>query len=181
MRKLIKILNETVVEGRLDEYYDTILKTYKNRFFNSEDAETFVEFLKQNDEHMTDMFGADKLNIEKEDSGTLIIAYFETDSTLALVGLVSTKDKMAKYDIKAIDEWLDRLIEKMKNGKTFMTTPHELSIRLIRHIENRANRLTDYTLLKNIGSKIDISDMGFNLKDKRNSVYRNVTLRLIKK
>lgn len=179
--KTLKNIFEAIIEVTLNEYYDAILKTYKSRFINEEDVETFVEFLKQNDEQMIDMFGADNLIIEKEDNGTLIIAYFETDSVLALVGIVSTKDKMAKYDIKAIDEWLNRLIEKMKNGITFMTTPHELSLRLIRHIENRANNLADYTLIKHIGSKIDISNMGFILKDKRNSIYQNVILKLTKK
>ena len=121
MINFIQFLNEAIKEGTLDEYYDTILKTYKSRFINADDAETFIEFLKMNDENMMDMFGSDKLNIEKEDNGTLIIAYFENDSVIALIGIVSTKDKMTKYDIGAINMWIDKLIEKMKEGKIFMT------------------------------------------------------------
>lgn len=180
MIKLKQLFLESVSTSNLDEYYNAVLSSFKKKFENEEDAETFIEFLKMNDEHISDMFGI-SIRVEKEDNGTLLIAYGENTSNIFLVGIVSSKDKMNRYDISAISSWIDRLIEKMKDGKTLLTTPHELSLRLIKHIEEKCNSLSDYVLVKKVGEVSDISDIGFILKDERFSKYRQVTLSLKKK
>lgn len=179
---MIKLKNiyEAIVNSSLEEYYDALLVSYKKKFDNEEDAETFIEFLKQNDEQVQELYNT-TVNIEKEDNGTLLIAYSETEDNILLLGIVSNKDKMNRTDISAISIWIDRLIEKMKQGKSLRTTPHELSLRLIKHIEDKVSKDSEYKLIKKLGHKIDLSVMGFELKDKRYSIYQDVNLSLVKK
>jgi hypothetical protein len=171
---------ESITSGSLEEYYKAIENSYKNKFVDPEDVETFMEFLKMNDEETAKHLGID-INIEKEDDGTLLLAYGENATRIFLFGIVSTKEKMNKIDVSAIHIWIDRLIEKMKEGKTFITSPHELSLRLLKHIESKLEKDPKYTLHRSTINKINLKDLGFNLKDKRYSNYENVQLKLIKK
>jgi hypothetical protein len=180
MKTFTQLYLESITSGTLDEYYNSLHKIYKEKFVNPEDVETFIEFLKANDEETSKHFGIE-LNVEKEDNGTLLLTYGENDTYVFLFGIVSTKEKMNRIDIEAIHIWIDRLIVKMKEGKTFITSPHELSLRLIKHIENKVSNDPEYKLSKrNIGN-IDLSRLGFNLKDKRYSQYSNIELKLNKK
>lgn len=178
--KTLKQIYESIVSNSFSEYYDALLTSYKKKFDNEEDAETFIEFLKTNDENTADAFGLE-IKLEKEDSGTLIIAYAESSETVYLFGIVSINDKMNRNDLSAINSWIDKLIEKMKDGKNFITTPHELSLRLIKHIEEKIAKDPEYSLTKQIGRTVDLSQIGFILKDKRYSKYSTVTLNLIQK
>jgi len=83
---------------------------------------------------------------------------------------------MNRNDLSAISQWIDRLIEKMKEGKKVLTSPHELSMRLIKHIENKISTMPDYKLIKNYGMKTNLADLGFIMKDARYSTYQNIEL-----
>lgn len=179
---MIKLKNiyEAIVNSSLEEYYDALLVSYKKKFDNEEDAETFIEFLKQNDEQIQEIYNT-TINIEKEDNGTLLIAYCNVNDNILLLGIVSNKDKMNRTDISAISIWIDRLIEKMKMGKYLRTSPHELSFRLLKHIEDKIDKEGEYKVRKNLGPKINLASIGFELKDKRYSKYQDITLTLVKK
>lgn len=180
MKTLKQILLEAVTIASKDEYYNALHNAYKTKFINTEDVDTFIDFLKMNDEESSERFGID-INIEKEDNGTLLISYGENDIYVMLFGIVSTKDKMIRNDISAINVWIDRLIEKLKDGKTFITSPHELSLRLIKHIEQKIEKDGEYILTKKTLGTIDLSKLGFNMKDKRYSKYSNISLSLKQK
>jgi len=78
MKTITKFLIEATVDSSLDEYYAALSDSYIKKFTNPDDVETFIEFLKMNDEQMSEMFGVE-INVEKEDSGTLLVSYAESD------------------------------------------------------------------------------------------------------
>lgn len=180
MKTLKQLLIEAVTNASADEYYNALHAAYKTKFKNEEDVDTFIDFLKMNDEDSATNFGID-FNIEKEDNGTLIVAYGENDQYVMLFGIVSAMNKMNRNDIPAINIWIDRLIEKMKEGKTFITSPHELSLRLIKHVEEKVAKEPKYTLTRKNLNTVDLSQLGFDLKDKRYSRYANISLSMKKK
>jgi len=180
MKNISQLYLESITSGSLEEYYIALENTYKAKFTNPEDVETFIEFLKMNDEETAKHLGID-IVVEKEDNGTLLLTYGENASCVFLFGIVSTKDKMNKVDVTAIHIWIDRLIEKMKAGKSFVTSPHELSLRLLKHIENKIEQNSEYKLIRTTINKINLADFGFNLKDRRYSNYENVQLKMVKK
>ena len=180
MKSFPQLYLKSITSGSLEEYYNALENSYKTKFVDPEDVETFIEFLKMNDEEMSKYLGID-INVEKEDSGTLLITYGENATRIFLFGIVSTKDKINKTDISAIHIWIDRLIEKMKAGKAFVTSPHELSLRLLKHIEDKVKKELEYTLVRSTINKVNLADLGFNLKDKRYSNYENVQLKMVKK
>lgn len=175
--KILKSIFEAIISSDLDEYYDALILSYINQFSSIEETADFINFLKDQDEQTSRMFNID-IKVQKEDNGTLLIAYGENDQYIILFGLVSNKTKMNRYDIPAIKQWINNLIEKMKEGKKFLTTPNNESFKLIDHIEDAVKNDPSYTLNKNVGPAVDIRKMGIHIKNKNFGIYRQVSLSL---
>ena len=180
MKSFKQLFVEAIVNATIEEYYVALENAYKDKFSTEEDFQKFMKFIKENDLQMSDHFGID-LKVEKEDNGTLLLMYGENSTDVMLYGIVSTKGKMNRNDLSAINLWIDKLIKKMKEGKKFTTSPHELSARLLKHIKEKISKDPNYTLTRKVLNAVNLSDYGFNLKDDRFNKYENITLSLKKK
>ena len=78
-----------------------------------------------------------KPQIEISDSGNMIVKWAERDGEVFLIGILTKSGNMTKADMPDLAKWIDRLYEKIVEGKPLITTPNEISGLLLNRIKKR--------------------------------------------
>jgi len=112
------------------EYFEAVTNAY---------GKELASIIKQG-EAMAKQMTSGKILSEKSDNGNLIVRWCEGKNTSAILGIVAVSGKLKKSDLPDFKNWTDRIINKLKEGHTILTSPNKLSKPLLDKILQRAGK-----------------------------------------
>jgi len=113
-----------------NEYFEAVSTHY---------GPELVRFIKSG-EHLAKSITGGKIETEKSDNGNLIVRWSEGKKESVILGLVSVTGKLNRKDLPDFNNWINRIVEKLKKGHTLLTSPNQLSKPLLEKILNRVKR-----------------------------------------
>jgi uncharacterized radical SAM superfamily Fe-S cluster-containing enzyme len=117
------------IEASDKEYYQAISKHY---------SKDLVQTIKQFDKMAQMMFG--KIETYKTNDGSMIVRYVDSAESVVVLGIVSVPGVEKTDYMKDILQWIDKVLKKLEQGKTLMTSPNKLSEPLLKKIISKAER-----------------------------------------
>jgi hypothetical protein len=124
-----KMLTEAI-QSTDNEYYDAVEKHYNKNL---------VQMIKSQDKMAEMMFGV-SIQTYKTEDGSLIVRYINLEEAVVILGIVSVPGVFKTNYMKDLFRWIDQIIEKLKEGKTLITSPNKLSEPLLKQIIKKAER-----------------------------------------
>lgn len=101
--------------------------------------------------------------VEVSDSGNVTVKWAETDDDIYLIGILTKTGKLVKEDAPDLNEWIDRLTDKIAEGKSLVTTPNDVSILFVNRIKRK---------LKERGVEFDFTEVGPQIKYKDHPLFK---------
>ena len=142
MNKIIYHLLTASAKASSDEYFKAVSQHY--------DADVVAK-IKQGEQLAVQMTNG-KVQTEKSDNGTLLVRWVKGKDFGCILGVVSTTGKLRKSDLKDFNKWVKRLIQKMKEDYTVLTSPNKLSMPLLNHVLKRGKKFGLDVTVSNQGS-----------------------------
>lgn len=131
--QLLKEIYQTMVvesvESSDKEYYKAVEQHY---------SKELVNMIKSQDKMASMMFGS--IQTYKTNDGSLIVRYVDSEDALVVLGIVSVPGVKKTDYMKDLIGWIDEVINKLKEGKTLLTSPNKLSEPLLKQIIKKAQR-----------------------------------------
>lgn len=103
-----------------------------------------------------------KPEIEISDSGQMIVKWAEgeflSDPSVFIIGVLTKTGRLSATDAADLYIWIDRLYQKVIDGFQIITTPNDLSKKLLSRIEKRLTAENIAYEIVDIGPEINLGD-----------------------
>ena len=130
-----------------DEFFDD--------FYQDKLSKADYDFLMYNSKGSEQMLGLKKFNVEKSDSGNIIVQWSEKDDIVYIIGILSRTGKVTRDDVDDMHEWLEKMSKALLDGKTIIASPNEVSILFINRLEKKIAALGKTMHKEQIGPEFD--------------------------
>lgn len=114
------------------EYQKTALDRFEKKAPGYESAAEMSKSL------VLSLYPNAKQYTEKSQSSNFIVQWIESEHEIFIVGLVTRLGKLTREDTADVYEAINKLIDKMQEGKTLITSPNMKSIRLLEKVKKIA-------------------------------------------
>ena len=138
-----------------DEYLEAVRGFYsKTKLLPGFEVEQLIQMMEMSEQAA----GVPPAHVEIGDSGNVFVRWAENDDSVWLLGIVSPKGHLGRADISDLEEWVDRLSDKMMEGKPLHTSPNEVSGLLLKRLERKLNLMGFDMEVEDPGMKMEIGD-----------------------
>lgn len=127
------------------EYYDALESYYSGKFQGDrEKTDRVMELIKSGDEMAMNYgrsFGSTpEVHVESGDNHNILIKWIDTAKAVFILGIISKSGSIGRQDLRDMNEWIERLIAKVREGKMIYTSVNQSSRLLIDRIKRMLDR-----------------------------------------
>jgi len=105
------------------EYYDDIRNFYTEKFDENVSGQ-LVPMIQQGEQMAAQLSRNGKTYLQRSDSGNVTIKWIESPDAVYLLGIISKTGKLNRGDVRSFNEWIERLLDALEDGKTLLTSPN---------------------------------------------------------
>lgn len=114
-----------------DEYFNTLMDYYGDK--------EIIDYIKMGEDVAKNQMNSE-IKTERSDSSNILIRYIEDNKRIAVLGVISKKGKVLKADINSMKSWINRLVQKLKEGYVLYTSANKFSKLLLNRVINIAKK-----------------------------------------
>lgn len=123
-----------VQDADASEYSDVVKSQFSDR------APRLDTLTQQSNQNFLRFYPDAKLQTMKSNSGNFVVQWLENNAIVAIVGIITKKRRITQEDYPDLLEFFDMLLDRIRQGKTVMTSPNRKSIRLLDRIQSMAEK-----------------------------------------
>ena len=124
----------------LSESTEISTEEYKDALINYYQDEEFVNTILTSEMMAFRMSGGSEIKTEKSDNGNLIIRWIDTQDTIYFLGIITKSGRLKPSDMSDIRDWINYFVEEISSGKNLMTSPNELSKKILDKVITRLEK-----------------------------------------